>query len=1113
MVVCNYYQDIMVEGREEQDRYVIKLPQYSQILQQKTLRSPIELDLNLKVKNKATLYQNVPDDIIDLTALNVVDVDNISTKKGKRTYFNKCNNREVSDLTENSLEIKNVTVSGSEGIKWSLSIGLVDYFSGQEYQNIVLQMNNKFYKISNANLELEYVEVNTKPFRYYQPDEQGLQIYHNQPINENYIGLVDLKGKSIFDFDMEAVDDSLLLLHKNNTIAKVENWNVYQPARKMIFAFNETMVSNSDCIAFTCNLWDIISDFNKAKEILLKEQLFNAIKQDNTDEVENLVRKIADNIDIKNKHELTSLYIATQEGRLDVVKFLFDKGSVSVEDKDIHGYSPLHWAAQEGKLNIAEFLVDKGANIEYRSKDGSTPADLAKQKGYTYIVNFLKQAQLDKKLLIAAESGDLDEVKDLVKQGADLGAKNNNGIMFLHYASLSGQVDAVKYCTENGINLEAKDNSGKTPLHYASVKGQVGVVEYFIKNGANLEAKDMFDMTPLHYASWNGHADVVEYLIKEGANLETKDSNGRTPLHYASLGGYSEVVEYLVRNEASLEAQDKSGKTPLDLANREDYTDIVKFLRQAQLDRELLIAVKNNDLDKVKGLIENGASLEAKDENSKTSLHYFAYEGNLNIFEFLANKGANIEAKDLYGWTPLCYAVYKNNSDILKFLLDKGADIEAKDINDETPLHIAVKDNNNPEVIRLLLDNGARIEAKNKDGWTPLHYAAYKDNLDACKLLLERNADVEAKNTYDETPLHVAAENSNKSKVTVELLLDTGANINAKNKDGWVPLHYAAYKDNLDTCKLLLERGASIEAKTNDDRTPLDIANYMKHSDVVEYLKKVKEERGKPVQRRRRHHHGDHNRHHGHLSRKPLAIDSSNQPEIAASSNTRPSSWINDLFGWVKSSIGGLLGSRAALPEKTFTQSSISQISAPIDVNGTIMLLDVLVRKVTGQKYVSTADQYISPLEAQGYALSITKGFEKVVEQAGLKSGVSTHRLNIDYMGMQKEITRKVMSGKFNEISGILKLYVEKACPDEEAGKLSPKKFEKFIAKFNKGLLNQSIEQILHNRDGRLEVDDAKQMSLEPQSYLSNASVHSHSKVSTCLSEIGVTKLGVNLNR
>ncbi|WP_353278958.1 RHS repeat-associated core domain-containing protein [Wolbachia endosymbiont (group B) of Longitarsus flavicornis] len=237
-------------------------------------------------------------------------------------------------------------------------------------------------------------------------------------------------------------------------------------------------------------------------------------------------------------------------------------------------------------------------------------------------------------------------------------------------------------------------------------------------------------------------------------------------------------------------------------------------------------------------------------------------------------------------------------------------------------------------------------------------------------------------------------------------------------------------------------------------------------------------------------------------------------------SAARPPSWINDLFGWIKSSIGGLSYSQAALPEgtsSTTTKNSILQVNAPIDVNGTIMLLDVLVRKVTGQKYVSTVDQPISSLEAQGYALNITKGFEKVVEQAGLKSGVSMHRLNIDFVGIQKEVTGKIMSGKFNEISRILKLYIKKACLGEEAGKLSPKKFDKFIAQFNKDLLNQSIEQILHNRDGILEIDGVKkqQMSLEPQSYLSNASIQSHSKdkVSTCLSDIGVTKLGGNINR
>ncbi|WP_353279010.1 ankyrin repeat domain-containing protein [Wolbachia endosymbiont (group B) of Longitarsus flavicornis] len=473
-------------------------------------------------------------------------------------------------------------------------------------------------------------------------------------------------------------------------------------------------------------------------------------------------------------------------------------------------------------------------------------------------------------------------------------------------------------------------------------------------------------------------------------------------------------------------------------------------------------------------------------------------------------QGADINAEDKDGNTPLHNAASKGYLNVVKYLIEKGANLEAKDHDGRTPIYDASW-NGHLDIVKCLIEKGVNVNATDKNGWTPLHWAASKGNLEIAKSLIEKGADINAKNIYGKKPIHRAAEKN--YETVIELLLSKGANVNDTDKSGWTPLHWASQNGHLDVVKYLVNRGAEVNAKANDGKTPLDIAIEQKHNNVVEYLEKVKEERGEPLQRKRRYHHGNHSRHH--LSRKPLAIDSSNQPEIAASSGTRPSSWINDLFGWVKSSIGGLLGSRAALPEKTFTQSSISQISAPIDVNGTIMLLDVLIRKATGQKYISTVDQSISPLEAQGYALNITKGFEKVVEQAGLKSGVSMHRLNIDYMGMQKEITRKVMSGKFNEISGILKLYVEKACPDEEAGKLSPKKFDKFIAQFNKGLLNQSIEQILHNRDGRLEVDGAKQMSLEPQSYLSNASVQGHSKnkVSTCLSEIGVTKLGGNINR
>ncbi|MBD0391647.1 tetratricopeptide repeat protein [Wolbachia endosymbiont of Pentalonia nigronervosa] len=243
-----------------------------------------------------------------------------------------------------------------------------------------------------------------------------------------------------------------------------------------------------------------------------------------------------------------------------------------------------------------------------------------------------------------------------------------------------------------------------------------------------------------------------------------------------------------------------------------------------------------------------------------------------------------------------------------------------------------------------------------------------------------------------------------------------------------------------------------------------------------------------PVMHRHRH---EHSRYHIRNRRS----------EDIISSGTRPSTWINDLFSWVKSSVGGLLYSRAVLPEETSsTTNSISQVDAPIDVNSTIMLLDILVRKITGQKYVSTTEQSVSSqslLEAQANALNITNEFEKVVKQAASKSEISIHRLNINFMKIHDEITEEIIGGKFNEISGILKSHIEKACPDREAGypgKLSPKKFDKFKGELNKGLdatLKQSKQEILHSKDSKLEVSNVKG-SLKPRSDLNNTYIQGY---------------------
>ncbi|WP_353282457.1 ankyrin repeat domain-containing protein [Wolbachia endosymbiont (group A) of Myopa testacea] len=1044
-------------------------------------------------------------------------------------------------------------------------------------------------------------------FRYYKPDEQGLQIYHNQPVNKNDIGLVDLKDKSILDFNMRVINDTLLLSHKNNTLVKVENWNTYQPAREMMFAFNDAIVSNSKCIASICNSEDVIVEFNKEKAILSTEQLFDAVRRNNLSEVENLLSMGADvnirdkrswaplhcaadndnkldisrailnrNADIEARTNIgeTPLHIANAYGQLKIIELLVDKGAsleaktndgltplhvaiqhnnttpkiiefllnkgVNIEAKTKNDWTPLHHAIFKDRLDIVRVLSSRGANIEAKTSDGKTPLDLAIQGNYTDIVGFLKQTELDKKLLTATENGDLSEVKKFVGQGANVNVIDVGifGRKPIHIAAEKNYKDIIEFLLGKGVSVDDTSNYGWAPLHYTASKGCLEVAKFLVDKGANINAQNVYGREPIHIAAERDNKNIIELLLNKGVSINEFDKDSWMPLHWASWNGHLDITEYLVGKGANINAKDRNGKTPLDIARDKGHNNVAEYLQQTQLslDRQLLTAVQGVNLNEVKDFVVRGASLDTQDNNNVwTPIVYAARGSKWDMVKFLIAQGAKFNNEITYQGTPLHFAAQEGNSNMVQFLLDKGANIEAQDAYNRKPLHIAV-DANRLNVVNLLLDRGANLKATDMYGKTSLDLAiqkGYEDivevlkqkqlNLDKELLIaaekvdlekvresIRRGANVNIQDRQGWTPLFWAIQKNNFN--IIELLLDNSADIKVKDNEGWTPLHWAVSLGSLDIVEHLVERGADVNASTADGRTPLDIARDKGYNNIVNYLEEeLNKEREKPVQRRRRHHHGDHAHHH--MSRKPLAMDLSNQPEVAASSGTRPSSWINDLFGWVKSSIGGLLGSRAALPEKTFTQSSISQISAPIDVNGTIMFIDVLVRKVTGQKYISTVGQSISPLEAQGYALNITKGFEKVVEQAGLKSGLSMHRLNTDYMGMQKEITRKVMSGKFNEISGILKSYVEKACPGEEAGKLSPKKFEKFIAQFNKGLLNQSIEQILHNRDGRLEVDDAKQMSLEPQSYLSNASVHSHSKVSTCLSEIGVAKLRGNLNR
>ena len=80
-------------------------------------------------------------------------------------------------------------------------------------------------------------------------------------------------------------------------------------------------------------------------------------------------------------------------------------------------------------------------------------------------MNSVRKTLLPVLLTCAAKAGDLDSIKDLVEQGANLNAPSDyDGKTSLHLAASEGHVNVVQYLLLHGASFFVHDRRGRTPL-------------------------------------------------------------------------------------------------------------------------------------------------------------------------------------------------------------------------------------------------------------------------------------------------------------------------------------------------------------------------------------------------------------------------------------------------------------------------------------------------------------------------------------------------------------------------------------------------------------------------------------------------------------------------
>ncbi|XP_053153118.1 protein phosphatase 1 regulatory subunit 27 [Hemicordylus capensis] len=85
--------------------------------------------------------------------------------------------------------------------------------------------------------------------------------------------------------------------------------------------------------------------------------------------------------------------------------------------------------------------------------------------------------------------GDLEQVGRFIRaRKVTLDTIYPSGMAALHEAVLSGNLDCVKLLVKYGADIHQKDEDGWTPLHIACSDGHTDIARYLISLGAELDA-------------------------------------------------------------------------------------------------------------------------------------------------------------------------------------------------------------------------------------------------------------------------------------------------------------------------------------------------------------------------------------------------------------------------------------------------------------------------------------------------------------------------------------------------------------------------------------------------------------------------------------------------
>jgi uncharacterized protein len=422
------------------------------------------------------------------------------------------------------------------------------------------------------------------------------------------------------------------------------------------------------------------------------------------------------------------------------VRALLKGGANANAQESNGGHTALMYALSERQDAVVEELATHGADVELASTTGFTP------------------------LMFAAQQGDADSVRILIKAGAKVNVVENVDHQTpLMWAAASGKnaAEMVKLLLAKGADVKVRANYSDWPSQ--------------ITSEPRAQYRPVGGLTALLYGARSGCYDCVRELIEAGADVNVPTPEAVSPVMIALDNDHNDVAKLLLDKGANPGVWDWWGRTALYIAiDRKETNAAPAGGGRGGRGGRTAAAKGVSNMDIINALLAADV-----DPNPELNMHRPSRGG---------NSGRFIENQLSTGCTPLFRATQGNDLEVIQALLARGANPNI----------------NTMGLTAFLVAAGVGPGSRGGTGLAAAGAVGGSANVAVMDALVQHGADVNAQVTGTETySMRVSRAPS--------------------SNEGMTALHVAAQGGRVDLVRYLIEKGARTDIVDSNGHKPVDL--------------------------------------------------------------------------------------------------------------------------------------------------------------------------------------------------------------------------------------------------------------------------------------------------